>query len=283
MFHTHHIYDRSWSRTAVRLGCGVAAFFAAVFVALILLLRWVPPPVTMFMLLEKLKTLRENLPDKTIHYEWVPYTGIPTHVALAFMAAEDQNFPRHWGFDVASMKKALEDHERGKPLRGASTISQQTAKNLFLWPGRSFMRKALEAFVTVLLETLWSKRRILEVYVNTAQMGPRVFGVGAAARIFFDTTPNGLTKKQAALLAAVLPNPRRFSAAKPSPYVHKRAAWILRQMDLLGGASSLKSFWHARKAHHLERTALAVSCVPANASVPEPPLPVLFPGRSDVP
>ncbi|MEJ5364866.1 MAG: monofunctional biosynthetic peptidoglycan transglycosylase [Desulfosoma sp.] len=254
-----------------------AVLVAAALVALILLLRWVPPPMTMFMLLEKLKALRENLPDKTIHYEWAPYTTIPAHVALAFMAAEDQTFPEHWGFDVASVKKALEDHERGKPLRGASTISQQTAKNLFLWPGRSFVRKALEAFVTVLLETLWSKRRILEVYVNTAQMGNRVFGVGAAARIFFNTTPGRLTKRQAALLAAVLPNPRRFSPAKPTPYVEKRAAWILRQMELLGGASFLESFWHAGKAHGRQHTAPAFSCVPASAFVLEPPLPVLFP------
>lgn len=283
MVQTHDICDALWSRTAVRFVCRTTVLFTAAVLALILMGRWVPPPTTMFMILERLKALREDLPDKTIHYEWVPYTDIPGHVALAFIAAEDQTFPDHWGFDAASMKKALEDHQRGKPLRGASTISQQTAKNLFLWPGRSFVRKALEAFVTVLLETLWSKRRILEVYVNTAQMGPRVFGVGAAARIFFGTTPDRLTKRQAALLAAVLPNPRRFSAAKPSPYVEKRAVWILRQMDLLGGTSALKSFWHAQKAHPFERTAMAFSNVPASASVLEPPLRVLFPKHGGAP
>ncbi len=284
MFHTRDIYYTAWSRKAAHGICTVAALFVAVLTTVLLVFRWVPPPTTMFMVLEKVQLLRESVPDKTIHYDWVPYTRIHANMALAVIAAEDQTFREHWGFDVLSMKKVLQDHGRGKRLRGASTISQQTAKNLFLWPGRSYVRKAVEAFVTVMMETLWSKRRILEVYVNTAQMGPHIFGVGAASRIYFDTTPDRLSKRQAALLAAVLPNPRRFSAVKPSPYVQRRAAWILRQMELLGGLSAVNSLWHDdRDAEPLERTAIGLTNAPANAFVPGPLPPVLFPEPFDAP
>jgi len=226
---------RKTARLAVKLLLGG---FVLTF-ASVLALKWLPPPFTAFMVQEKLAALLGDRPDRTIHYNWVPFEGISPHVALAVVAAEDQKFPVHFGFDLESIQKALEDRDRGKRLRGASTITQQVAKNLFLWPGRSYVRKALEAYFTVLIELLWHKRRILEVYLNVAQMGDRVFGVGAAAAVHFNTTPDRLSPRQAALLAAVLPNPRRFSPAKPSPYVRRRAAWILKQMRQLGGADYL--------------------------------------------
>lgn len=226
---------RKTGRLAVKLLLGG---FVLTF-ASVLALKWLPPPFTAFMVQEKLAALLGDGADRTIHYDWVPFEDISPDLALAVVAAEDQKFPVHFGFDVESILDALEDHEQGKRLRGASTITQQVAKNLFLWPGRSYVRKALEAYFTVLIELLWDKRRVLEVYLNVAQMGDRVFGVGAAAAVYFNTTPDRLSPRQAALIAAVLPNPRRFSPAKPSPYVRRRAAWILKQMRQLGSADYL--------------------------------------------
>jgi monofunctional glycosyltransferase len=153
--------------------------------------------------------------------------------ARAVIAAEDQRFFEHHGIDFQSIERALDEHESGDDLRGASTITQQVAKNVFLWPGRSFVRKALEAYFALLIEALLPKQRILEVYLNVAELGPGVFGVEAAARRYFGTSAARLTETQAALLAAVLPNPRRLSAERPSAYVRGRQAWVLGQMALL--------------------------------------------------
>ena len=169
-----------------------------------------------------------------LSYRWTPFSAISSNAAVAVIAAEDQKFPLHSGFDVEAIEEALDERERGRRVRGASTISQQVVKNLYLWPGRSFVRKGLEAYLTVLVEFFWPKRRILEVYLNTAEMGRDVFGVGAASRRFFAKPPSALTPREAALLAAVLPSPRRFHADPPSPYVRRRAEWIEQQMEQLG-------------------------------------------------
>jgi monofunctional biosynthetic peptidoglycan transglycosylase len=160
---------------------------------------------------------------------------------LAVVAAEDQKFPHHWGFDFESIADAVQEKgARGRP-RGASTISQQVARNLFLWPGRSYLRKGLEAYFTVLLELLWPKRRILEVYLNVAEFGDGIYGIAAAAQAFFGKRPADLGRAEAALLAAVLPNPRRLHARNPSAYVRERALWIEEQMIHLGGPAYLQS------------------------------------------
>ena len=176
-----------------------------------------------------------------IAYEWFSYDDISKQMALAVIAAEDQNFPFHFGFDFEQIEKALEQHERGRRLRGASTITQQVAKNLFLWEGRSFIRKGLEAYFSVLIELLWSKERTLEVYLNIIEMGDMIFGVGAASQIYFKKLPSKLTRSQAALLTATIPNPRRFSAKRPSGYILRRQSWILGQMSSLGGTSYLNN------------------------------------------
>ena len=160
---------------------------------------------------------------------------------LAAVASEDQKFPFHRGFDFDSISAAVEKSLAGGRLRGASTISQQVAKNLFLWSGRSFVRKGLEAYFTVLLETLWSKHRILEVYLNIAAFGDNIYGVSTAARRLLGKPPSRLTPKDAALLAAVLPNPVALKVRHPSAYVKKRRDWIEQQMKQLGGIRYLKS------------------------------------------
>lgn len=176
------------------------------------------------------------------HSDWVAMDDIAPLMALAVMAAEDQKFPDHWGFDVAAIEKALSHNEkRPTRIRGASTLSQQTAKNLFLWDGRSWVRKGLEAGLTAGIELVWSKRRILTVYLNIAEFGDGIFGVEAAAQHFFHKPASRLTASEAALLAAVLPNPHRFKAGAPSRYVAQRQQWIMRQMRQLGGEGFLKA------------------------------------------
>lgn len=187
----------------------------------VLLLQWLPPPTTAFML---------QSPVKPVHYQWVPMSQIAKVAGQAVVAAEDQKFPVHSGFDIEAMEKALEHNKRSKRTRGASTISQQTAKNLFLWSGGGYFRKGIEAVYTVLIEQLWGKQRILEVYLNIAEFGPGIYGVEAASQAFFSKPASRLSAAEAARLAAVLPSPRRWSARKPGAYVQKRARWVLGQM-----------------------------------------------------
>lgn len=170
------------------------------------------------------------------HSDWVSMDEISPWMGLAVIAAEDQKFPEHWGFDMGAIEKALAHNERNENrIRGASTLSQQTAKNLFLWDGRSWVRKGLEAGLTLGMETVWSKKRILTVYLNIAEFGEGVFGVEAASQRYFHKPASKLSPAEAALLAAVLPNPIRFKASAPTGYVRSRQAWILRQMRQLGG------------------------------------------------
>jgi monofunctional biosynthetic peptidoglycan transglycosylase len=198
----------------------------AVSVAFVLLFRVVDPAVTMVM-------LQEPGPLGALERDWIDRDGIALTAARAVIAAEDQRFLEHHGIDFVSLDRAIEDYRAGDGLRGASTITQQVAKNVFLWQGRSFVRKALEAYFALLIELCWGKERILEVYLNSAEFGAGVFGVEAAARKFFGTSAAKLSAQQAALLAAVLPNPKRLSAARPSDYVRERQRWIAGQMRVL--------------------------------------------------
>ncbi len=211
-----------------------AVFTALAFVVLsalsVLALRWVDPPTSAFM-------LRAQQP---VRYKWVDLEKISPHAAVAVIAAEDQQFPFHAGFDLKSIRDAVKENAKRRRPRGASTISQQVAKNLFLWNGASYVRKGLEAWFTVLIEACWPKERILEVYLNIAEFGPGVYGVEAASRKFFRKPAVSLTRYEAATLAAVLPNPRRLHADRPSRYVAERRDWILGQMRGLGGAGYLK-------------------------------------------
>lgn len=216
-------------RRSVRILTACVAFLIAGPVGLVLPWRWIDPPSTSFI-------EQARAEGREIHHEWVGWAAISPHLPIAVVAAEDQNFPHHNGFDLESIRSAVQERHR---RRGASTISQQVAKNLYLWPGRSWVRKGLEAYLTVLVEALWPKRRILEVYLNVAEFGPGVFGVGAAAKLYFAKPASRLSAREAALLAAVLPSPKRMSANRPSQYVEKRVAWILRQAEQLGGPSYL--------------------------------------------
>jgi monofunctional biosynthetic peptidoglycan transglycosylase len=187
------------------------------------LLRWVEPPVTAFMLHQA------PAAGEARHYDWNDWRELGSAAALAVMAAEDQKFPDHHGFDLGAIQDALADRLEGRPLRGASTITQQVAKNLFLWPGRSLLRKTLEAWFTTVIELSWPKRRILEVYLNIAEFGPGIYGVPAASRIYFGKRPARLSDAEAALLAAVLPNPAALRVDRPSEYVLERQRWIMDQ------------------------------------------------------
>jgi monofunctional biosynthetic peptidoglycan transglycosylase len=206
----------------------------------VILLKWINPVTSSIMIQRKIIALVTFKDRQIIAYQWFNYNDISNQMALAVIAAEDQNFPFHFGFDIEQIEKALDQHKHGRRLRGASTITQQVAKNLFLWEGRSFIRKGLEAYFTVLIELLWSKKRILEVYLNIIEMGDMIFGVGAASQIYFKRLPIKLTRSQAALLAAVIPNPIRYSIRNPSEYILQRQNWIIEQMASLGGTDYLK-------------------------------------------
>ena len=192
--------------------------------ALIALYRVVPPPLTPLMVIRSV----EGLP---LRHDWVPLRAISSNLIAAVITTEDQNFCRHQGFDVDAIRAAWAAYEQGGRLRGASTISQQTAKNLFLWPAQDFVRKGLEAYLTVWLELLWPKQRILEVYLNVIEWGPGIYGAEAAAQSHFGRSAASLTARQAALLASVLPNPRQWSPIRPGPHVERRTAWALARME----------------------------------------------------
>jgi monofunctional glycosyltransferase len=217
------------------------AFLFAGSVSAILAFRWITPPTSAVMLERRVDAWRSGhayRPD----YRWVSWDHLSPQAALAVIAAEDQNFAAHHGFDFDSIQKAIDAHDHGSRLRGASTISQQVAKNMFLWSGRSFVRKGLEAYCTALLELTWPKRRILEVYLNIVELGDGVFGVEAASQRYFHKAASRLRPDEAALLAAVLPNPLRLKANNPSAYVEGRRVWILQQMAQLGGEAFIKRF-----------------------------------------
>ncbi|AUV41922.1 monofunctional biosynthetic peptidoglycan transglycosylase [Citrobacter portucalensis] len=231
---------------------GVTAFLRRIFLRAVVVLAvfWgggialfsvMPVPFSAVMVERQLGAWLSGDFGYVAHSDWVSMDEISPWMGLAVIAAEDQKFPDHWGFDVTAIEKALAHNERNENrIRGASTLSQQTAKNLFLWDGRSWVRKGLEAGLTLGMETVWSKKRILTVYLNIAEFGDGVFGVEAAAQRYFHKPASRLSLSEAALLAAVLPNPLRFKANAPSGYVRNRQAWIMRQMRQLGGESFMR-------------------------------------------
>jgi len=219
----------------------VVLIFFFVSIISILALKWIDPFTSSVMMQKQIASLFSSDKNSTIYYEWVNYEDISVNAKLAVIAAEDQNFPYHIGFDFEQLGKAINESQKGRRLRGASTITQQVAKNLFLWNGKSFVRKGFEAYFTVLIEFFWSKRRILEVYLNIAEMGNMIFGISTAGKKYFNRTAAKLTKEQAALIAATLPNPVKYSPKNPSSYILKRKKWILNQMKSLGGNSYLET------------------------------------------
>ncbi|HPA02333.1 MAG TPA: monofunctional biosynthetic peptidoglycan transglycosylase [Chiayiivirga sp.] len=224
---------RGWRRAAWALVLLVLASLAPV-----LLLRFVDPPTSAFMLARQWEMRAE--PGFRLRHEWIDLDAMSPAVPIALVAAEDQKFPQHHGFDVDAISGVVAARGQRAYLRGASTISQQAAKNLFLWSGRSWLRKGVEAYYTLAIELLWPKRRILEVYANLAEFGDGIYGVQAASRHYFGRDAAQLDPQQAALLAAVLPNPRRLRVEAPSAYLLRRRAWIARQVRQLGGASWLE-------------------------------------------
>ncbi len=209
----------------------------------VLALRFVDPPFSSFMAIRQVQAWASGDFRFRIAYDWRDLDRMSPHVPVALIASEDQKFADHAGFDLEAIEKARASNERGRRVRGGSTISQQTAKNLFLWSGSGWsrwLRKGLEAWYTFWMETLWPKERILETYANIAEFGDGVYGAQAAARTWFGKDASRLTAAEAARLAAVLPNPKRYSVAHPGPYVQRRARAIQRQMRYIGGASALR-------------------------------------------
>jgi len=208
---------------------------------LLIIFRWLPIPTSAFIWHQNQIAAQQPRVYKAARYEWINWEDISPEIALAVIAAEDQRFPTHWGIDTIELGKVLSSAYEGKAsIRGASTLTQQVAKNLFLWNDRSYTRKALEAFIAISLELVWSKKRILEVYLNIAQFADVTFGVKASSKLLFRKEPMALTRQQAAYLAAVLPTPAKSNIHNPSESLKKRQRWILKQMKQLGGVTYLK-------------------------------------------
>jgi monofunctional biosynthetic peptidoglycan transglycosylase len=233
------VKKRGFMRRILRGLAWAVGLFLALNIVLVLVFRFVPVPVSGLMVQRRIEAWTGDKPYTSRH-RWVPLEEISPSLGAAVIAAEDQTFTEHFGFDWQAIEKAVQHNEHSRRKRGASTVSQQTAKNLFLWNSRSWTRKGLEAWFTLLIEAGWSKRRILEVYLNIVEFGEGVYGAEAAARTYFGKSAKRLTPSEAALLAAVLPNPRKFRANAPSEYLRGRQAWILGQMRQLGGAQVVK-------------------------------------------
>lgn len=199
----------------------------------VIVFKWVPVPFTPLMITRAIDQKIDGK-EMTCSHDWEPIENISTNLQKAVIASEDGNFLKHSGFDFTAMQKAFKNNNRGRKLKGGSTISQQTAKNVFLWQGRSYVRKGLEAYFTVLIELIWGKKRIMEVYLNSIEMGEGVYGAEAAAEYWYKTDAKSLTKKQAAGIAAILPNPRKFKASNSSSYIEKRKGKIVKVMRHIG-------------------------------------------------
>jgi monofunctional biosynthetic peptidoglycan transglycosylase len=231
--------NQSFFQKIKRLVFKTIYYFFVLSIGGVVVFKFLPIPFTMTMIDRKFNSIAKG-DDSEIHYKWRSYANTSREMHLAAVAAEDQNFPNHWGFEFKAMEKAHSNNMKGKKVRGASTISQQVAKNVFLWQGRSYFRKALEFYFTGLIELIWGKKRILEVYVNVAEMGKNTFGAQAAAERIFKKSAKDLSRAEAARLAAVLPSPNKWSAAKPGPYVTRRTATIQKYMRNLGGIKYLE-------------------------------------------
>ena len=203
-------------------------------VAMVFIYRFVPVPVTILQLSRCVEQFHDEKPIR-LKKKWIPLDRISNKLQLAVVCAEDQKFLYHNGFDVEAIEKAIEHNQKGKRVRGASTISQQTAKNVFLWQDRTWVRKGLEVYFTVLIELIWNKERIMEVYLNVIEMGDGIYGAEMASQIYFKKSASELTNAEAALIASVLPNPRRFSATNPSSFIRGRKSWTMTQMANWGG------------------------------------------------
>lgn len=214
-------------KTIIRIILKTLSILFVISILWVILYRYIPIPGTPLML------TRYFTDNEPIHYEWQPLDKISLHLPLAVVSSEDNLFTKHNGFDFEAIKQARLEAQKGKRLRGASTISQQTAKNVFLWNGRSWFRKGLEAYFTVLIEFIWGKERIMEVYLNCIEMGSGIYGAEAVAQYKFKKTAKELTREECALIAATLPNPRKFNSAKPTSYIRKRQQSILRLMRLI--------------------------------------------------
>jgi len=210
----------------------IILWFFAISIISVVVFRWVPVPVTPLMLI---RYFEAPSAERTMwQHDWESIENISVNLQKAVICSEDQNFVKHSGFDIEAIEKAIENNKKGKRIRGASTISQQTAKNVFLWPGRNWIRKGLEVYFTFLIETIWSKERILEVYLNSIEMGNGVYGAEAAANYWFKKSASQLSANEAAAIAAILPNPMQYRANPASAYIQSRKTWITKQMNYYG-------------------------------------------------
>ncbi|MCL6258449.1 monofunctional biosynthetic peptidoglycan transglycosylase [Aquiflexum sp. TKW24L] len=211
----------------------LALWFFILSIGLTIIYRFIPVPITPLMVIRLWEQAWDEKKEVRLYKDWVSIANISKHMPQAVYAAEDQKFLEHNGFDWKAMEEAWEKNKKGKRIKGASTISQQTAKNVFLWPSRNLIRKGLEAYFTFLIEIIWNKERIMEVYLNVIEMGPGIYGIEAASQTFYNRPASKLTRQQSAMIAAVLPNPIRWSPVKPTGYIRGRQSWILRQMNNL--------------------------------------------------
>lgn len=202
-------------------------WFFGISIVWVLAFRFINPPITLLMVLRKFDA---DTKSKSISKEWISYEDMAKSIKIAAVAGEDEKFFNHFGFDIDAIEQASKDNAKGKKIKGASTITQQTAKNVFLWPGRSWVRKGFEAYFTVLIELLWSKERILEVYLNVIEMGDGIYGAEAASKRYFKKSASKITRSEAALLVACFPNPIRWTPKKPTSYIYRKQSIILRKM-----------------------------------------------------
>ena len=207
----------------------LALWFFGISIFLVVVFKWVPIPFTPLMITRAIENKMDGK-EMVCSHDWVPLSEISVNMQKAVIASEDGTFLSHNGFDFKAMQKAFKNNNRGRKLKGGSTISQQTAKNIFLWQGRSYIRKVLEAYFTLLIEVIWGKERIMEVYLNSIEMGEGVYGAEAAAQHWYGTSAANLTKNQAAGIAAILPNPRKYKATNSSSYIENRKGKIVRIM-----------------------------------------------------
>lgn len=220
-------------RRIFRFFLKVFLWFFAISIGLVILYRFVPVPITPLMVIRLFEQAADEDRQMKLKKDWVPMEEISKNAPQAVYASEDQKFLEHSGFDFEAMKKAWEGNQQGKNIKGASTITQQTVKNVFLWHGRNYLRKGLEAYFTVLVELIWSKERIMEVYLNVIEMGDGIYGIEAASQEFYKKPAANLSRAEAAMIAAVLPNPIRWSPTRPTNYNRQRQAWIMKQMNNL--------------------------------------------------
>ncbi len=201
-------------------------------VIVVVVFKWAPVPITPLMVIRNIE--QTEIHKKGWEHDWIPIEDISTNLQLAVICSEDQNFLKHHGFDIKAIEKAYENNKKGKKIKGASTISQQTAKNVFLWPNRSWLRKGLETYFAFLIELIWSKERIIEVYLNSIEMGPGIYGAEAASQYWFKKSASKLSKYEAAAIASILPNPLRYKANPATSYIEVRKSWVVKQMRYFG-------------------------------------------------